>query len=51
MREKFTRYAGLVLNESQVAEIIDVVVDFERLSDMSRLAELVGARAGVLSSR
>jgi 2-methylcitrate dehydratase PrpD len=51
MREKFTRYAGLVLNESQVAEIIDVVVDLERLSDMSRLAELVGARAGVLSSR
>jgi 2-methylcitrate dehydratase PrpD len=51
MTEKFNRYAGQVLNASQVNEIANVVADLEHVTDMARLAELLSARAGVLSGR
>jgi 2-methylcitrate dehydratase PrpD len=51
IREKFTRYAGKVLEPTQVADIIDVVADLENVSDMAKLAQLVSARTGALSGR
>jgi 2-methylcitrate dehydratase PrpD len=51
MREKFTRYAGQVIDPPRVAEIVAAVADLEHLGDMARLAELVSTRAGVLSGR
>jgi 2-methylcitrate dehydratase PrpD len=51
MCEKFTRYAGTVLDRAQVADIIDVVADLENVSDMARLARLVSASSGALSGR
>jgi 2-methylcitrate dehydratase PrpD len=51
IREKFTRYAGTVLDSAQVSDIIDVVGDLENVSGMSKLAGLVSARSGALSGR
>jgi 2-methylcitrate dehydratase PrpD len=51
IREKFTRYAGTVLDAAQVSDIVDVVADLENISDMARLANLVSARTGALSGR
>jgi 2-methylcitrate dehydratase PrpD len=51
IREKFTRYAGTVLDAAQVSDIVDVVADLENVSDMARLANLVSARTGALSGR
>ncbi len=51
MREKFTRYAGQVLDASHIADILAVVADLEEVPDMARLAELVSARTSALSGR
>jgi hypothetical protein len=51
MREKFTRYAGHVLDPSHVDDIVAVVADLEEVTDMARLADLVAARSPALSGR
>jgi 2-methylcitrate dehydratase PrpD len=51
MREKFTRYAGQVLDRSHIDGIVELVANLEEVPDMARLAELVSARALVLSGR
>jgi 2-methylcitrate dehydratase PrpD len=43
-REKFTRYAGQVLDAAYIDDIVEVVANLEEVTDMARLAELVSAR-------
>lgn len=47
--EKFGRYAGQVIDDSRIAEIVGVVADLENLSDMTRLSSLISARSAVLA--
>jgi len=40
--EKFSRYAGLVIDKGQVSEIIEAIGDLDHASDMADIAKLVG---------
>jgi 2-methylcitrate dehydratase PrpD len=51
MREKFTRYAGQVLDRARIDDIIAIVANLEEVTDMARLAELVAARTPALGAR